>query len=138
MNITDWNEFGKDLGFEFTEPNLTDEQKAVATVRAFFETLIVKDYNEAARFWVIPKENKTYLSEKLEKTNVVEIVSIGEPRFPYREWARMIVPCTVAVKINGQRIEKKLDGVYVGLVLGHPNRRTIWFADTSLNALISN
>ena len=68
----------------------------------------------------------------------MEIVSIGKPRFPYREWARMIVPCTVAVEINGQRVEKKLDDVYVGLVLGHPNRRIIWFTDACLNALTSN
>ena len=138
VNITDWNEFGKDLGFEFTEPNLTDEQKAVATVRAFFETLIAKDYNEATQFWIIQKENKAYFSEKLGKTNVVEIVSIGKPQFPYREWARMNVPCTVIVERNGQRVEKKLDDVYVGLVLGHPNRRIIWFTDACLNALTSN
>ena len=138
VNIIDLNKINADAGLDFTESNLTEEQKAVATVRAFFEALIAKDYNEATRFWIIPEENRADFSEKLGKTNVVEIVSIGEPRFPPREWARMIVPCTVAVKINGQRIEKKLDGVYVGLVLGHPNRRTIWFADTSLNALISN
>jgi hypothetical protein len=138
VNIIDLNKINADAGLDFTESNLTDEQKAVATVRAFFETLIAKDYNEATRFWIIPKENKSYFSEKLEKTNVVEIVSISEPRFPPREWQRMIVPCTVAVEINGQRVEKKLDDVSVGLVLGHPNRRIIWFADTSLNALMSN
>jgi hypothetical protein len=138
VNIIDLNKINADTGLDFAESNLTEEQKAVATVRAFFETLIAKDYNEATRFWIIPKENKTYFSEKLEKTNVVEIVSIGKPQFPYREWARMIVPCTVAVEINGQRVEKKLDDVYVGLVLGHPNRRIIWFTDACLNALTSN
>jgi hypothetical protein len=138
VNIIDLNKINADTGLDFAESNLTEEQKAVATVRAFFETLIAKDYNEATRFWNIPKENKAYFSEKLEKTNVVEIVSIGMPQFPYREWARMIVPCTVIVETNGQRVEKKLDDVYVGRVLGHPNRRIIWFTDACLNALTSN
>ncbi|MGA2677899.1 MAG: hypothetical protein ABSF37_01220 [Sedimentisphaerales bacterium] len=138
VNIIDLNKINVDTGLEFAEPNLTEEQKAVATVRAFFEALIAKDYNEATRFWIIPEENRADFSKKLEKTNVVEIVSIGEPRFPPREWTRMIVPCTVAVEINGQQAEKKLDGVYVGRALGHPNRRTIWFTDACLNALMNN
>ena len=95
VNIIDLNKINVDTGLEFAEPNLTEEQKAVATVRAFFEALIAKDYNEATRFWIIPEENRADFSKKLEKTNVVEIVSIGEPRFPPREWTRMIVPCTV-------------------------------------------
>ena len=144
VNIIDLNKINADTGLKFAEPNLTEKQMAVATVRAFFESLIAKDYNEAARLLSdayaneAARSRKAQFREKLEKTNVVEIVSIGEPRFPPREWARMIVPCTVAVEINGQRVEKKLDDVSVGRVLGHPNRRTFWFAETSLDALISN
>lgn len=144
VNIIDLNKINADRGLEFAELNPTEEQKAVATVRTFFESLIAKDYNEAARLSSDAYANeaarlrKAQFREKLEKTNVVEIVSIGEPWFPPREWERMIVPCTVAVEINGQRVEKKLDDVSVGRVLGHPNRRTIWFAEASLDALISN
>jgi hypothetical protein len=144
VNIIDLNKINADTGLKFAESNLTEEQKAVATVRAFFESLIAKDYNEASQLLSGAYANEAArlrnapFREKLEKTNVVEIVSIGEPRFPPREWMRMIVPCTVAVEINGQRVEKKLDDVSVGRVLGHPNRRTFWFAETSLDALISN
>ena len=43
VNIIDLNKINADAGLDFAESNLTDEQKAVATVRAFFETLIAKD-----------------------------------------------------------------------------------------------
>jgi len=138
VNIIDLKTVGAGRGLEFTEPNLTDEQKAVATVRALFEALIAKDYNEAVRLWSATDEDIPKVREKLKQLekaniNVVEIVSIGEPRFPYREWQRMVVPCTVAVEINGQRVEKKLEEVFVHRWLGHPNRRT---ANINLDALI--
>jgi hypothetical protein len=138
VNIIDLKTVGAGRGLEFTEPNLTDEQKAVATVRALFEALIAKDYNEAVRLWSATDEDIPKVREKLKQLekaniNVVEIVSIGEPRFPYREWQRMVVPCTVAVEINGQRVEKKLEEVFVHRWLGHPNRRT---AIINLDALI--
>ena len=138
VNIIDLKTVGAGRGLEFTEPNLTDEQKAVATVRALFEALIAKDYNEAVRLWNATDEDIPKVREKLKQLekaniNVVEIVSIGEPRFPYREWQRMVVPCTVAVEINGQRVEKKLEEVFVHRWLGHPNRRT---AIINLDALI--
>jgi hypothetical protein len=124
-----------DVGLEFTEPNLTEEQMAVDTVRAFFEALIAKDYNEVARLRGMPEKMRAEFIKGLEKMNlnVIEIISIGEPRPPMRGWGLMIVPCTVAVEINGQRVEKKLEDVPVKRVLGHPNRRT---ANINLDALI--
>jgi len=138
VNIIDLKTVGAGRGLEFTEPDLTDEQKAVATVRALFEALIAKNYNEAVRLWSATDEDVPKVREKLKQLekaniNVVEIVSIGEPRFPIREWMRMIVPCTVAVEINGQRVEKKVEEVFVHRWLGHPNRRT---ANINLDALI--
>ena len=139
INIIDLKTVGAGRGLEFTEPNLTDEQKAVATVRALLEALIAKDYNEVVRLWSVTDENAYMVREKLkqlENANItfVEIISIGEPRFPYREWMRMVMPCTVAVEINGQRVEKKLDEVVVHRWIGHPNRRT---AAINLDALIN-
>lgn len=118
-----------DIGMEFAEPELTEEQMAVATVRAFFKSLIAKDYNEAARLLGHTAEKRPQVREALEKMNinVVDIVWIGEPHSPSRGWGHMIVPCTVAVEINGQRVEKKLEEVSVNRVLGHPDRRTVGF-----------
>jgi hypothetical protein len=131
-----------DNGLEFTEPNLTEEQMAVATVRAFFEALIAKDYNEAARLLSsdFNAEIRAKRREVWEKANlnVVEIVSIGQPRPPVRGSGFLIVPCIVAVEINGQRVEKKLEDISVRRALGHPNRRIVWFAEAGLDALISN
>jgi hypothetical protein len=117
-----------DFGLEFTEPNLTEEQRAEDTVRTFFELLIAKDFNEAARLTgAFTAQDRAKWIEAREKTNlnVVEIVSIGKPRTPERSWAVLTVPCTVAIEINGRRVEKKLEDVYVRRVLGHPDRRTI-------------
>jgi hypothetical protein len=118
-----------DNGLEFTEPNLTEEQMAVDTVRTFFELLIAKDYNEATRLLSsdFNAEIRAKRREVWEKANlnVVEIVSIGQPQPPVRGSGFLIVPCIVAVEINGQRVEKKLEDVSVRRVLGHPNRRSI-------------
>jgi hypothetical protein len=129
VNVIDWNELGKQVGLEFTEPNLTEEQMAVDTVRAFFEALIAKDYNEVSRLRGMPEKMRAEFIKGLEKTNlnVIEVISIGKPYPPARSWGVMTVPCTVAVEINGKRIEKKLENVYVHRVLGHPNRRTVFF-----------
>jgi hypothetical protein len=120
-----------DVGLEFTEPNLTEEQMAVATVRAFFEAIIAKDYNETARLNGVPGEMRAEFIKGLEKMNlnVVEIVSIGEPR-PHSKPALgrfLIVPCTIALDINGQRVEKGIEDISVGRPMGHPNRRTVEF-----------
>jgi hypothetical protein len=118
-----------DYGMEFTEPNLTEEQMAVATVRAFFESLIAKNYNETARLRGFPVEMRAEFIKALEKMNlnVVDIVSIGEPQLPTRGWGLMIVPCTVAIEINGQRVEKKLESVSIKRMVGRPNRRVVNF-----------
>jgi hypothetical protein len=115
-----------DVGLEFTEPNLTEEQMAVATVRAFFESLIAKDYNETVRLFCMPEGKKAEFLKRLEKmsSNVVEIISIGKPHPPTRG-RYLIVPCTVVIEVNGHRIEKKLEDVRVQRATGHPNRRIV-------------
>ena len=124
-----------DIGLEFTELGLTEEQMAVNTVRAFFEALIAKDYNEVSRLRGMPEKMRAEFIKGLEKMNlnVIEIISMGEPHPPTRSWGVMTVPCTVAVEINGQRIEKKLENVPVKRMLGRSNRRIVQF---DLNALI--
>jgi hypothetical protein len=127
-----------DVGLEFTEPNLTEEQMAKAAVRVFFESLIAKDYNEAMRIWNDPDENIPKVREGLEKLkkinlDVVEIISIGKPYIPPHGWGQMVVPSTVAVKVDGQRIEKKLEDVHVKRIMGRPDRRIVEF---DLNTLV--
>ena len=56
--------------------------------------------------------------------NVVEIISIGKPYSPQRG-RHLIVPCTVAIEVDGRRVEKKLESICVQRVMGHPNRRII-------------
>jgi hypothetical protein len=123
-----------DSGLEFTEPNLTEEQMAMATVRKYYELLIAKDYNEAVRLTgAFTAESRAKRREAWDNANlnILEIISIGEPRAPKRSWGVMIVPCTITGEINGQRVEKSLENVYVRRVLGHPNRRIVEFDESS-------
>jgi hypothetical protein len=103
-------------------------------VRKYYELLIAKDYNEAARLTgAFTAESRAKRREAWDNANlnILEIISIGEPRAPKQSWGVMIVPCTITGEINGQRIEKSLENVYVRRVLGHPNRRIVEFDESS-------
>jgi hypothetical protein len=127
VNIVDWNKVGREVGLEFTESNLTEEQMAVETVRTYYELLIARNYDEAARLAGDYTEEKIIQRrETLEKAkfSVLEIVSIGKPYRPSRSWGVLIVPCVIKSAKEGRQGEVAVN-VYVQQVFGQPNRRIV-------------
>lgn len=114
-----------DVGLEQT--TLTKEEIAFKVVREFFEAWIAKDYERAVKIHGYHNpDQKPGIQKKLEKLNIIRIISIGEPFPPPPDRSKgcLGVPCITEVEKNGEIFEWQVD-LFVGRVMGHPNRWSI-------------
>jgi hypothetical protein len=111
-----------DIGLEQTD--LTKKEIAVKVVRSFLQALITKDYDRAIKIYGYEDpDEKEGLRKRLEKLNIVRIISVDDPISPRMDSSgKLEVPCKVELEEDGQIIEWQIEGVFTQRVIGHPNR----------------
>lgn len=105
--------------------DLTDEQITVKVVREFFEALIARDYGKAGQ--LLSGLPAAKVEEVFGKTNIVRIVSIGQPQLnPPMGGRGYVVSCKFEVERDGVKHIEEKPTVRVRAVHSQPDRWTIY------------
>jgi len=115
-----------DIGLE--QGDMTNEQIAIKLVREFFKALIAKDYKAAIKlFYHESATEEDDIRKVLENSHVLRIISIDKtfPPPPHPTRGLLGVSCILEIEKDGQVVRWEPNDVFVGRVIGHPNRWTV-------------